>query len=589
MKLSKRKTLTKALSVLLASSLLITVAGCNQPKSTSASASGKKYAEEITYDDYEATQNFQGLQTGWFAKIIKDKFNIKLNVIAPNMSGQATFQTRSAAGNLGDLVSVQKVDLSNVVKAGLLMDMSPLMKDHGSNLSKYPVAINSIKSYLKTDKMYAIPNGLSTLSPTEPNVFANGATVQTQDGSAPYLRWDLYQAIGSPKMNTMEDILPVLKKMQDLCPKSNSGKKTYGFSFFKDWDSQAMKNVWSSFPAMYGYNMVTGTSTILTNGDSSKLDVQRLDDENGLYYKTLKLYYQANKMGLVDPDSPSQTWNTLTVKTKDGQVLFSQWAWAAMSQYNTTDLGNATAPKGFEFVPIADQKYWDGGNNPNGSGGITAIGIKAKDPARLMDFINWLADPETELMIANGPKGSTWDVKDGQPVLTDFGLKVHQDGKTQMPESLGGGPFEAGAAMSAMISQNSINSILNTPSTSSLWPSVLDNSATKLDKSWQLAMDAKNMIDYTKKHNMLVVSAGNDYIPPLDTMDIKSERAICQKFITNTSWQMIFASNDAQFNSLWSKMKSQLKGNGWEDIVATDMKISKDYNAACQQVINTVK
>lgn len=594
MKRSKVIMLKKTLSLSLSLALILSMVGCSQSSETKSSAdSNKKYPKEITYNDYEANQNVQGMQTGWFAKIIKDKFNIKLNTIAPNVSGQSTFQTRSAAGNLGDIVTINNGDVQNVVKAGLLMDMAPMMKDHGSTLSKYTTAINSVKTFLNTDKIYAIPNSISiTLSPTAPLPFVDGATVQTQSGAAPYLRWDLYQAIGSPKMNTINDLLPVLKKMQAIDPKSNSGKKTYPISLFKDWDSTTMQNISSSIPQMYGYNMAPGTSTILTNGDSSKLDIQGIDDENGLYYKTLKLYYDANKMGLVDPDSPAQTWNTLTAKTQDGQVLYSNYGWSSIQRYNTPALGNAAKPKGFQFVPIADQKYFDTGYNPYGqNGSVTGIGSKAKDPERLMDFLNWLAQPSTELMLANGPKGLTWNVKDGQPVLTTFGVTALQDGSTsKVPASYGGGTYLSGCpATIRMLNQFEIDPTMKTTYLYNLWPSVLKSTTTKLDKSWQSATKSKNMLDYAQKNNMLVVSPGNSYIAPQDSMEVKNNRSICGKIVTNASWQMVFASSDAQFNSLWTNMKSQIDGNGWKDIVATDMQIAKAYNAACQKSIKEAK
>ena len=39
-----------------------------------------------------------------FAKIVKDKFNLEINIIAPNISGDAVYQTRAAAGELGDII-----------------------------------------------------------------------------------------------------------------------------------------------------------------------------------------------------------------------------------------------------------------------------------------------------------------------------------------------------------------------------------------------------------------------------------------------------------------------------------------------------
>ena len=37
------------------------------------------YEETLTVDVFDSLANYQGIQSGWFAKIVKDKFNIELN------------------------------------------------------------------------------------------------------------------------------------------------------------------------------------------------------------------------------------------------------------------------------------------------------------------------------------------------------------------------------------------------------------------------------------------------------------------------------------------------------------------------------
>ena len=48
---------------------------------------------------YDVAANYQGMQTGWFAKVVKDRFNIELNIIAPQVAGDTIFQTRASSGN----------------------------------------------------------------------------------------------------------------------------------------------------------------------------------------------------------------------------------------------------------------------------------------------------------------------------------------------------------------------------------------------------------------------------------------------------------------------------------------------------------
>ena len=52
----------------------------------SASATAANHDEELTLEVYDVAANYQGLQTGWFGKILKDEFNLVLNIIAPQVS-----------------------------------------------------------------------------------------------------------------------------------------------------------------------------------------------------------------------------------------------------------------------------------------------------------------------------------------------------------------------------------------------------------------------------------------------------------------------------------------------------------------------
>ena len=68
------------------------------------------------YDELANTQS-----TGWFAKILKDKFNVEMNIISTNLDPNA-WQTRMAAGELGDLVIIGDMGdhLITAINANLL-------------------------------------------------------------------------------------------------------------------------------------------------------------------------------------------------------------------------------------------------------------------------------------------------------------------------------------------------------------------------------------------------------------------------------------------------------------------------------------
>lgn len=94
-------------------------------------------------ENYKQVLQLSGLGTAALVslgRIVKDKFNMELNIIAPNVAGggDTLFQTRSAAGDLGDLIltNADGGRLQNLVTAGLVMDMTDLLADK-ENVHRY--------------------------------------------------------------------------------------------------------------------------------------------------------------------------------------------------------------------------------------------------------------------------------------------------------------------------------------------------------------------------------------------------------------------------------------------------------------------
>lgn len=544
----------------------------------SESTGAKTYDKEIKIDVFDTQANYQGVQSGWFAKIVKDKFNMELNIIAPNVAGGGDnlFNTRSAAGNLGDIVMIGSENgrLENTAKAGLLLDLTDKIANY-KNLSAYPKAIETVKSLVSDGKVWAIPSQVSQQSATTPSE-ANEPTY------GPYIRWDYYTAIGSPEINTMDDMLNVLKTMQEKFPKSDSGKKTYGFSLFKDWDGNMMCTAKNMLADIYGYDE-NGFQLLSADAHST----QSIIDEDSYYIKALKYLYKANQMGLVDPDSTTQNYDTMFAKYQDGQILYSMWPWLGQAAYNTTE--HKAAGKGFMIAPVKDIKIYSGGCSQSGVAKyVIAVGSKAQDPDRMLDFIDWLYSPEgIEMSCAQtsgscGPKGLTWEMKDGQPVLTDFGKQALSGATVNVPAEWGTGTWKDGISQLnyQAVTATDTDPNINAPYNYTMWESYIADNTTPLDTAWQKAMGATTTMEYLKKNNMLNVAPGNNYIPEAAGTDIDTMRNQCKAIIIQDSWKMVFAKNEAEFNSLLKSMQTTVKGLNYDKVLAFDQTISDKYKDA---------
>lgn len=580
MKSNFKKVVALAMTLVTATGLL---AGCGSSGGSSSSvkqsAHGGPYEDEITIDVFDSQANYQGEQTGWFAKIVKDKFNMKLNIIAPNVAGggDTLYQTRSANGNLGDLIILNLDDnrLKDMVTAGLVLDMTPYVKDC-TTLQGDMEAIKAASALSEKDGLYAVPSEISNQPATQP-------CEATDPTNAASIRWDVYGQIGYPDIKDLDGLLDVMKQMQAAAGNSESGKPCYAFSLFKDWDSDIMQNA-GAIAALYGYEPV-GFAMVRSNDNS----IQSAIDSDGAYVQALKFFYQANQMGLVDPDSTTQNFDNLSAKYKDGQILYSLWPWFGAGQYNTVD--RMAKGKGFETATIDNMQCLSYGSYPLGKMQVgLMVGSKTADPQRIVDFIDWLYSSEgvrdacPSSGSSSGPEGLTWKNDNGTPKLTDFGVDafVNMTDNLQVPDDWGGGTWKDGVSA---LNVKTVG-LLDTDKDGitynySRWKDYEDRTATALSKDWSSHNDgAVTSIEYFNKLGLLNVVPGSNYATPGYDTDISTIKEQCKQVIIEDSWKMVFAASDDEFNSLLKDMQDTVNGLGYDQVYAVDEANAKDKLAA---------
>ncbi|NJP39627.1 ABC transporter substrate-binding protein [Oscillospiraceae bacterium HV4-5-C5C] len=554
---------------------------------TAAESEGSsKYPDFITVDVFDSQANFQGIQSGWFAKLVKDKFNMELNIIAPNVAGggETLFETRSANGNLGDLIltNADKDRLKDMVSAGLVMDISSYMTAE-TNLNQYTDAITTLNELAEQDGVWSIPSQVSLLSPTDP-------CEATDPTNAISLRWDLYQQIGAPEISTLEDLLPVLQQMQDAAGTSDSGQQVYAMSLFKDWDGDLMQNA-TALTSLYGYDNGNGGYALLNVKTG---EIQSAIDSDSAYIRALKFFFEANQMGLVDPESTTQNFDNLSAKFTDGAVLYSFWPWCGSGYYNNSD--HTAQGKGFESVSLTDGALVSWGNTQSGSSSFTiSVGSQAQDPQRMVDFIDWLYSPEgivcsgSQTAGAPGPEGLTWTMEDGEPQLTDFGVQVliDKDTTAEVPEAWGGGTYADG--ISALNYQpvgiKDVNQENNMTYNYTLWDDYFDRTQTPLSEDYKAKTGYNTGLEYLESLGELAVVPGSSWAKPDYSTDISTIKEQCKQTIVDYSWRMAFASDEAEFNSLLQEMQDTAKGLGYDDVFAVD----KSDNEARWQVFEQIR
>lgn len=558
----------KIIAILATSAMvLFTLAGCapkiTQTKTNNSNAVSDNAKEgdiasikpknPITLTVYSQLANFQGEQTGWFAKVLLDKFNVKLNIVK---DGDGVFATRLESGNLGDIVVFgnDSTDYQTAVKAGALLDWNKdnLLDDYGPYIKAHmQMALEKNKS-ISGGHVYGFGHDVGST-----------ATEHSAPFYGPFIRWDLYKQLGYPKINTLEDFIPLLEKMQQLAPTSDTGKKTYGVSLFKDWDGNMVMFV-KATAALYGwdefgfglYNVNTG-------------EYQDALKPGGEYLRMLKFYNTLYQKGLLDPNSMTQTFDDLTQTYKTGGAFFNIFDFMSSAIYNTPD--HLKAGKAMMPLVASDQKNVAYGLNMYGGNRVWTIGAKTQYPELCMAIINWLSTPEGVMTNNYGPKGVTWDYdKEGRPILTQLGEKAMSDGNTELPAPYSGkfsdGVDEINNTTWAIDSKNPDAKNGDTYNYK-FWETRQSLPVSSIEQDWRDKMGVPNLDQYLVKNNQLAISLGTTYSATPMSNELTTTWNQVKQIIVNGSWKAIYAKSDAEFDSIVKDMTNQAYAHGYEDCV----------------------
>ena len=256
----KRCVWKKLASFLMVSSLFVSTAaglsGCENGKSSQKKENPSPAEEEIiTLDVYSEISSFIGIQEGWMADVLKEKFGVKLNIIPASEEMEKEMEEK---GSTADILYWNSLNYSTAVKNHMLYnwDKNGLLDKHGSYIKEnMPAALKKNRELTSTitnggsDALYGFGIEVAA-SPKDHEAF-----FYTWD-----LRWDIYKKLGYPEVKNLEDYGELMGDMVKACPTDDSGNKTYGISLWSDWDPDKGSNESMAFhlklavAAYYGYD-----------------------------------------------------------------------------------------------------------------------------------------------------------------------------------------------------------------------------------------------------------------------------------------------------------------------------------------------
>ena len=540
----------KLVSLLLALALVLSLV------SVSAMAEGQ---ELLTIDVYDDAANYNGIQTGWFAKVIKDRFNIELNIIASQVVGNTIYATRSEEGNLGDIIVVDKAKFPEIVEAGLAKDISDKLPAC-ENIMQFKTQIDVYNKGLTGEegKYYGIP---TEMTDTAPDTLTDDVIY-----SSPMLRWDLYKEIGAPKLENLDDLLAALEKIHEIHPTNDDGDPAYPFTLWADWDGNdnmiGIANV-VQLTTWYGEKL-KGSAMLKPDYTFSPLY-----DRANAYYTITKFLNKAYQKGLVDPDSGTQNWDNVSAKLSSGRadVMWYSWETGFWNSVDRLNAGNA-----FIFIPVADQNYYADADRYYGSDRMFGIGsgVEGEKYDRIMAFLDWYASPEGATFQHDGIEGLNYIVENGKFVpYKDNALMDN----LPVPEEYGGGGYSDGnnAINQWIVSSICVNPVTGERFAQKYWQSYKDMTMTEMKKEWQAMFDAEDSVDWMKKNGKLLASPSVDFTPAADNNDIIALRSEINAKLCEYTWNLIMSCDtDDTFEAMWDEMVAELDGLGYNDLFEYD-------------------
>ncbi|MDR1903349.1 MAG: extracellular solute-binding protein [Treponema sp.] len=489
-----------------------------------------------------------GISTGlqenrYWTEILKEDLGIVLNLVPHDTDA---INTMMAARNItADVVIWNDAQLENAIRAGLLLNLDDRRDKLPNVFANAGTSIQYVRDNISngTGGLYGLRGNVGTMLPS--SRFLEG----------PYLRWDFYKELGYPELTNLEDYLPLMRKMLDAHPTNDNGQRMYGFALFSDWDGTFMQNAWWIGPTHEGKWSPGGFLEI----DLGDLSVGTILDDNSSYKKALQLLYDANQMGLVDPNSPSMGFSQELELLEAARVLF--WpGYIANSGRLTTE--QEAAGMGYRMIPFANERIGGGTIQYVGSD-IISISKNSKNVDKALEYVDYLYSPDGVWNLVNGRRGVKWDLdQNGEPYLTDLGWDIQYNNKEFPNGGLNGeGRYYVNfAGLGDMIHPVYKRNFNPDADWADKRGTLVTDQDSPLDRDWKTKMNAAGDGDYFRKNNRVLEVPFAPMNPAPENIQMINSRI--GDTVTTMSWQMVFARNQAEFDSLWADMVQRANGMG---------------------------
>jgi putative aldouronate transport system substrate-binding protein len=409
----------KAIIFLILTLLMGLISGCSGNKANNAGSEASSKNEAATSSPEANANTKEDLMPVTFSFFAEDP-NPNWNNMQDDVSKEITKRTGvtldaefavgdpaqkvaliASSGEYPDIISA-KGDIGKLVDAGAVIDLTDLIDKHAPNIKKVLGDYIVRGKYTNEDQsIYALP----TWAAVNEQRFVAGGGFELQHR--------VVKEAGYPEIRTVHDYEKVIKAYLDKHPTDENGNKNVGVSLnADDW---------------HMYISVTNPAVATTGGsDDGEYFINQETNEATYHFRRPeeKEYFRwlnhMNDIGLLDKESFVQKYDQYKAKVATGRVLgLIDQDW----DYNDSQQALKTAGKfdqTYGHYPVTMSKdikeasFWPTGFM--GGYGI-AISSKAKDPVRIIKFLDFLASDEGQILNNWGIEGKHYVMENGKRVV----------------------------------------------------------------------------------------------------------------------------------------------------------------------------
>ncbi|WP_438349078.1 ABC transporter substrate-binding protein [Paenibacillus sp. FA6] len=410
----KRKTPKTFAMLLIASALLISACGNSNTnssgktaESTGNSTSTNAVKEEtnditpikFTFFGADGSPNWNNMKDD-VGQLITEKTGVTINAeYDMNNGGDDKIALMAASGDYPDII-FPKGNLTKLVDADAMIDMTDLIEEHAPNLKKlYSENLNRLKYSTADPAIYTIPT--------------NGSVDQQSfDATGGFeIQHRVLKELGYPEIRTTADFEKALKDYVALHPETDGAKTIPLLLNADDW--KIMITVTN--PA-FGATGLADDGEFYINPETYEAKLHYKRPEEKEYFRWLNHMYNE---GLLDKDTFVQKDDQYQAKIASGRVLglISQ-EWEYGNAENALKAAGKDEYTYGHFPVTMSEDILDHSFQATGFDGY-GIGIttSCKDPVRAIKFLDWMASEEGQVLRNWGIEGKHYNVEDGVRVI----------------------------------------------------------------------------------------------------------------------------------------------------------------------------